>query len=132
LLSIFCKSLELLPVRSCGIAYFKGVLSQLPRDTRHVKWASCKNVSVVLEKTGEREFLFGVEVGPDGDFLGCMGQAEANFLHSRTWVQGGCCTLLFWHLQGSLVDLGSLATMTVAAALHVGILERLMVSLSQL
>jgi hypothetical protein len=27
-----------------------------------------------------REFLFGVEVGPDDDFLGCVGQAEANIL----------------------------------------------------
>jgi hypothetical protein len=31
------------------------------------------NVSVVPEETGEREFLFGVEVGPNDDFLGCVG-----------------------------------------------------------
>jgi hypothetical protein len=84
LLSIFCKSQKLLLDRSCGIAYFEGVLCQLPGDTRHVGWAPCEDVGVVLEETGEREFLFGVEVGPDGDFLGCVGQADAKFLHSRT------------------------------------------------
>jgi hypothetical protein len=44
--------------------------------------APCEDVSVVPEEAGEREFLFGVEVGPDDDFLGCVGQAEANLLHS--------------------------------------------------
>jgi hypothetical protein len=29
-------------------------------------------------KMSKHEFLFGVEVGPDDDFLGCVGQAEAN------------------------------------------------------
>jgi hypothetical protein len=60
------------------------LISQPPRDTRHVRRAPCEDVSVVPEETGEREFLFGIEVGPDGDFLGHVGQAEANFLHDRT------------------------------------------------
>jgi hypothetical protein len=80
LFSIFCKSPELLLDRSCGLVDFKFVLSQLPGDTRHIGWTPCENVSVVPDETGEREFLFGVEVGPDDDFLGCVGQAEANLL----------------------------------------------------
>jgi hypothetical protein len=80
--------------RPCGLVNFKSVLSQLPGDARHVRWTPCENVSVVPEEAGEREFLFGVEVGPDDHFLGCVGQAEANFLDSRTRVQGRACTLL--------------------------------------
>jgi hypothetical protein len=70
------------------------VLIQLPRDTGHVGWALGEDFRVVPEETGEREFLLRVEVGPDGDFLGCVGQAGANFLHSWTWIQGCGCTLL--------------------------------------
>jgi hypothetical protein len=80
----FCKSPELFLDRSCSLAYFKGVLSQPPGDTGHIGWALGEVVGVVPEETGEREFLFGVKVGPDGDFLGFVGQTEANFLHSRT------------------------------------------------
>jgi hypothetical protein len=45
------------------------MLNQLPVDTGHVGWAPYKDVGIVLEETSEREFLFGVKVGPDGDFL---------------------------------------------------------------
>jgi hypothetical protein len=84
------------------------MLSQLPGDTMHIGWTPCKNVGVVPKETSEREFLFGVEVGPDDNFLGCVGQAEANLLDSWTWVQSCACTLLLWYLQSSLVDLGYL------------------------
>jgi hypothetical protein len=87
LFSIFCKSLELLLDRSCGLVNFKYVLSQLHGDSRHIGWTPCEDVSVVPEEAGECEFLFGVEVGPDDDFFGCIGQAEANLLDSWTWVQ---------------------------------------------
>jgi hypothetical protein len=82
LFSIFCKSPELLLDRLCDLVDFKFVLSQLPGDTRHVGWTPCEDVSIVPEEAGEREFLFWVEVGPDDDFLGCVGQAEANLLDS--------------------------------------------------
>jgi hypothetical protein len=72
--------LELLLDRSCGLVDFKCVLRQLPGDTRHIGWTPCENVSVVPEETGQCEFLFGVEVGPDDNFLGCVGQAESNLL----------------------------------------------------
>jgi hypothetical protein len=84
--SIFCKSPELLLDRLCGLVNFKCVLSQLPRDTGHVERAPCEGVSFVPVETGEREFLFGVEVGPDENILGCIRHAEENLLHSSTWV----------------------------------------------
>jgi hypothetical protein len=108
LFSIFCKSLELLLDRSCGLVNFNCVLSQLPGDTGHVRRAPCEEVDVVPKETGEREFLFRDEVGPGDDFLGCVRQADANLLDSWTWVQGCACALLLWYLQSSLVDLGYL------------------------
>jgi hypothetical protein len=84
LFSIFCKSPELLLDRSSGLVDFKSVLSQLPGDSKHIGRTPCEDVSVVPEEAGEREFLFGVEVGPDDDFLGCVGQAEANLLDGWT------------------------------------------------
>jgi hypothetical protein len=68
--------------RSCGLVNFKSVLCQLPRDTRHIRWTPCEDVSVVRGEAGEREFLFRIEVGPDDDFLGRVGQAEAYLLDS--------------------------------------------------
>jgi hypothetical protein len=82
LFSILCKSPELLLDRSCGLVDFKSVLRQLPGDSRHIGWTPCEDVSVVPEEAGEREFLFGVEVGLDDDFFGCVGQAKANLLDS--------------------------------------------------
>jgi hypothetical protein len=74
------------------------MLSQLPRDTRHVGRAPCEDVGVVPEETSEREILFGVEVGPDDDFLGCVRQTKANFLYNWTWVQSCASALWLWHL----------------------------------
>jgi hypothetical protein len=65
LFSIFCKSPELLLDRSSSLVDFEFVLNQLPRDSGHVGWAPCKDVGVVPEEVGEREFLFRVEVSPD-------------------------------------------------------------------
>jgi hypothetical protein len=64
---------------------------------------------MVHEETSESEFLFGVEVGHDDDFLGCVRQAEANLLYSWTWVQSFACAHLLWYLQSGLVDLGCLS-----------------------
>jgi hypothetical protein len=41
------------------------VLSQLPWNTWHIQWGPCEYVSIVLEETGEREFLFLPEVVAD-------------------------------------------------------------------
>jgi hypothetical protein len=48
-------------------------------DELHVKMST-------LSLRKQCEFLFGVEVGPDDDFLGRIRQAEANFLHNWAWV----------------------------------------------
>jgi hypothetical protein len=112
--------------------HFKFVLSQLLRDSRHVRWAPCKDVGVVPEEAGEHEFLFGVEVGPDDDFLGCVRQAEANLLDSWTWVQSCARALLLWYLKSSLIHLGCLSDHDVAAALIAESLESSTVALSQL
>jgi hypothetical protein len=84
LFSIFCKSLELFLDRSSGLVDFKSILNQLPRDSRHIGRTPCEDVSVFPEEASEREFLLGVEVVPDEDFLGCVGQAEANLLDGWT------------------------------------------------
>jgi hypothetical protein len=47
-------------------------------------------------------------VGPDDDFLACVGRAEANFLDCWTWVQSRACAFLLWYFKGGLVDLGCL------------------------
>jgi hypothetical protein len=77
---------ELFLDRSCGLVDFECVLNKLPSDTRHIGWTRCEDISVVPKEASERDFLFGVEVGPDDDYLGCTGQAEANFLDGWTWV----------------------------------------------
>jgi hypothetical protein len=71
--------------------------------------APCEDIGIVPEEAGEREFLFGVEVNPDDDFLGCIGHAEANLLDSWTWVPSCARTLLLRYLKSSLIDLGFLS-----------------------
>jgi hypothetical protein len=39
-------------------------------------------MSTLFLRNGEHEFLFGVEVGPNDSFFGCVGQAEANLLYN--------------------------------------------------
>jgi hypothetical protein len=60
----------------------KFVLRQLSGDTRHIRWTPCETVSVAPMETRECEFLLGVEVSLDDDFLGCVRKAEANLLDS--------------------------------------------------
>jgi hypothetical protein len=80
LFSIFCKSPELLLDRSSGLVDFESVLSQLPRDSRHIGRTPCEDVGVVPEEAGEREFLFGVEVGPMMTSLDASGRPRQTFL----------------------------------------------------
>jgi hypothetical protein len=56
------------------------VLSQLSRDTWHVGWLPSKDIFVVSEKVGEREFLFFREVGTDGHCLREITGAQVNLL----------------------------------------------------
>ena len=75
---IFCKAAKLLLDRLGHLAYIQGVLSQLPWNTRHIRWGPCEYVRVVPEETGEREFLFLPEVVTDDHHLLRVGQAEAD------------------------------------------------------
>ena len=66
----------------------KGVLSDLPRDARHVRGAPRKDVSVGAEEVDEHHFLFAAERGADlqrlsigglrveGNVLGALGRAR--------------------------------------------------------
>jgi hypothetical protein len=118
--------------RSCSLVDFKSVLSQLPGDTRHIGWTPREDVSVVPEEAGECEFLFGVEVSPNDDFLGCVGQAEENLftagLGSKVVLVCFCSgtSRVVWSI------LAAWATMTIAAALQAEFLASSMVELSQL
>jgi hypothetical protein len=64
------------------------VLNHLPRDLGHIRYLSCKDIKIVLEKSDEHEFLFGVEVVTDPEIL--------------VWVVGIHYDLLVFCLQGSL------------------------------
>jgi hypothetical protein len=69
-----------------------------------------KMSALSLRKLVSVSFYLGeTEVGPDNDFLGCVGQTEANLLDGWTWVQSCACTLLLRYLNSSLVDLGCLS-----------------------
>jgi hypothetical protein len=57
------------------------VLSQLSRDTWHVGRLPSKDIVVVPEKIGEREFLFLRKVSTDGRYLGGITSAEI-YLHN--------------------------------------------------
>jgi hypothetical protein len=76
------------------LAYIQGVLSQLPRNTWHIRWSPCEYVSIVLEETGEREFLFLPEVVADDHRLGWVGKAEVDLLRRWCDILGGLGTLL--------------------------------------
>jgi hypothetical protein len=56
------------------------VLSQLPRNTWHIRRGPCEYVSIVPEETGEHEFLFLSEVVTDDHLLGWVDKAETDLL----------------------------------------------------
>jgi hypothetical protein len=64
------------------------VLNHLPRDPKHIQNLPCKDIKIVLEKSDESEFLFGVKVVADPELL--------------VRVAGIHYNLLVFYLQGSL------------------------------
>jgi hypothetical protein len=90
-----CPSLELVEAPQAlldrlGVRQdIKGVLDDLPRDSRHVRGAPREDVGVGMEKVNEHHFLFAAEGGADlqrlavgvvrveGDVLGTLGGLEA-------------------------------------------------------
>ena len=62
---LFVEAAEKLPDRFELRIYVKGVLSEFPRYTRHVKRLPCKDVPVLTDELDERAFLFRIQVGAD-------------------------------------------------------------------
>jgi hypothetical protein len=57
--------MQLLSDRSCLRIYFKFVLDQFSRDSRHVRRLPYEYIPIVLQELDERTFLFVVEAGAD-------------------------------------------------------------------
>jgi hypothetical protein len=79
------------------------VLSEFPRDTRHVGWLPCKDVTVLTEELGERAFLCLGEAGADDDLLAGVARDEVNMGVSNT---GGAELRVvgFFRMEGSFVS----------------------------
>jgi hypothetical protein len=45
------------------------VFNYLPRDPRHIWYLPCEDIKIVLEKSDEREFLFGIEAYTNPELL---------------------------------------------------------------
>jgi hypothetical protein len=59
------------------------VLGDIPRYARHVRGTPRKNFGICAEKVDEHDFLFGVELGADPDFLaGVVAGVESDGLDS--------------------------------------------------
>jgi hypothetical protein len=56
------------------------VLNHLRRDPRHIRYLTCKGIKIVLEKSDEHEFLFGVEVVTDLELLVRVAGVNHNLL----------------------------------------------------
>ena len=69
LLPILSEAMQPLLDGPCLLVEIQGVLSLLPRYAWHVGGLPCKDVLVGAKEEGEREFLYGVELGPD---QGCL------------------------------------------------------------
>ena len=71
------------------LVQIQGVLSLLPRYAWHVRGLPCEDDPVGAEERGEREFLRGVEVGPDQGSLVGVVVAEGDRLCLAIGVQLG-------------------------------------------
>jgi hypothetical protein len=45
------------------------MLNHLPRDSEHIRYLGCKDIKIVLEKSDECKFLFGVRAVADPELL---------------------------------------------------------------
>ena len=73
--------------------HIKGVLSELPQYTWHVRRLPCKNVPILMDELDERAFLFRIQVGTDAELLGRIARYEVNKLSF-------CCR---FELQGRIM-----------------------------
>ena len=67
---LFVEAAEKLPDRFKLRIYVKGVLSEFPRYTWHVRRLPCKDVPVLMDELDEHAFLFGIQVSTDAELLG--------------------------------------------------------------
>jgi hypothetical protein len=91
------------------------LLSQLPGNTWHIRWGPCEYVSIVSEETGEREFLFLLEVVADDHRLGWVSNAEVDLLRHRCGIQGGLGAFCSRKVRSVGATFLASATMTVEA-----------------
>ena len=73
------------------------MLSQFPRNTRHVLWSPCEDVPILTEDLDERAFLFAVESHADGDDAVRMVLVQPDLLGVLVRLKGrlGCGPLSF-------------------------------------
>ena len=112
----------------------KGVLSDLPRDARHVRGAPREDVSVGAEEVDEHHFLFAVEGGADLQRLAVRGLwIEGDVLGALSRLEGARVSLLGVHgrlghslqLRGEgLIERQSLGVLDTLEVALVGVLER--------
>jgi hypothetical protein len=93
------------------------MLSHLPGDTWHVGRAPCEDFSIVPEETGEREFLFGVELVPMTTSLDASGRPRQTFLTAGLGSKAVLVRFRSGTFRVVWSILAACATMTVAAAL---------------
>ena len=69
----------------------KFVLGVLPRDTRHVLWSPCEDISILTEEVNELAFLFALEAGAHDNVLAAAGVfwVELHFLGLLGGLEGG-------------------------------------------
>jgi hypothetical protein len=65
------------------------VLGQFSWDSRHILRLPCKYVSVILQESDERAFLFIVQVGDDDDSLAFISEPKVDPFHLLSWPRRG-------------------------------------------
>src|SRR3954463_16388684 len=70
--------------------HIKGVLSESPRYTWHVRGIPCKDVPILTDELDERTFLFRIQIGTDAELLGRITSHKVNklSLSCRCKLQG--------------------------------------------
>ena len=76
----FIEAAEKLPDRFKLGINIKGVLSEFPRYTWHVRRLPCKDIPILTDELDERAFLFGIQIGTDSELLGRIAGHEVNKL----------------------------------------------------
>ena len=57
------------------------VLSEPPRDTRHIRWLLGKDIPILTEELDERAFLFRIQSGTNSHLLGGIAFDKRDVFH---------------------------------------------------